>query len=187
MPHWGSSVSDKTLDREEQSIRTLFLRLVGRLHQLNTGLCLGLLSVIFCTQITIVILRYLFKIGFIELQDLVTYCFAAFCVLAIPIAFRNDGHVRVDIFREMQSGVAVRRVDLFAIFVFLLPVFTITLWYSLPLVGYSWSILEGSRETGGLPGFFVVTTALPISCMLIILQGLALWLTPNQMQDWSKQ
>lgn len=164
----------------------LFLRLVKRLQDLNIALCLGLLSLVFCTQITVVILRYLFKIGFIELQDLVSYCFAAFCVLAIPSALRTDNHVRVDIFRAKQTIFTARRVDLFTIFTFLIPVFAVTLWYSLPLVGYSWSVLEGSRQTGGLPGYFIVMTALPISCILIILQALAIWLDPKLLHDRDK-
>lgn len=164
----------------------LFLRIVNRVQDLNIALCLGLLSVVFCTQFTVVILRYLFKIGFIELQDLVTYCFAAFCVFAIPSALRTDGHVRVDIFRATQTVIAARRVDLFAIFIFLIPVFAITLFYALPLVGYSWSIFEGSRETGGLPGYFIVMTALPISCTLMILQALAIWIDPKLLHDPDK-
>lgn len=164
----------------------LFLRAVNRIQDLNVALCLGLLSVVFCTQITVVVLRYLFKIGFIELQDLVTYCFAALCILAIPTALRTDNHVRVDIFRATQSAVVARRVDLFTIFIFLIPVFTITLFYSLPLVSYSWSIFEGSRETGGLPGYFIVMTALPLSCTLIILQALAIWLDPKLLHSPEK-
>lgn len=164
----------------------LFLHIVKRIQELNIALCLGLLSVVFCTQITVVVLRYLFKIGFIELQDLITYCFAAFCVLAIPTALRTDGHVRVDIFRAAQSVNAARRVDLFTIFVYLIPVFAVALWYSLPLVGYSWSVFEGSRETGGLPGYFIIITVLPISCILMILQALAIWLDPKLLHDPEK-
>ena len=138
-----------------------------------------MLAITFCAQILVVVLRYLFNIGFIELQDLVTYCFAMLCILSIPNALRTNEHVRVDIFRAAQTMVTARRVDQVAILFFLLPVFALTLWFALPLVTYSWSIFEGSRETGGLPGFFIVLTALPVSCCLILIQGIAIALDRN--------
>jgi len=153
---------------------SVFLQLAQRLHQWNGAFCVMLLGIVFCAQILVVVLRYLFNIGFIELQDLVTYCFAMLCILAVPNALRTNDHVRVDIFRAHQSPARARRVDQLAIGFFLLPVFVLALWFALPLVSYSWSIFEGSRETGGLPGFFIVLTALPVACVLILVQGLAI-------------
>ena len=161
-------------------------QLLNRVYEINRAFCMGLLALVFCAQISIVILRYFFEIGFIEIQDLVTYSFAAFCVLSIPNALRTDEHVRVDIFRTKQTSHTARRVDLFAIFAFLIPVFALTFWYSWALVTHSWSIFEGSREIGGLPGYFIVMAALPLSCILIILQGLAIWLDPKILHDSDK-
>ena len=156
--------------------KSSFLRFAAMLHDVTIACCLVLLTIVFCAQSVVVLLRYLFSIGFIELQDLVSYSFAMFCVLAIPIALRTDKHVRVDVFRSRQSLPAMRLSDLIGIVIFLAPVFFVTLWYAMPLVSYSWSIMEGSRETGGLPGFFIVLTALPISSILILIQGIAIGL-----------
>ncbi len=150
-----------------------YLAFANKLHVATCCLCLILLIIVFVTQLTVVVLRYLFDVGFIELQDLVTYSFGMLCVLAIPTAVRTDKHVRVDVFRDNQSASKQRATDVFAIVVFLFPLFGLTLWFAWPLVSYSWSILEGSRETGGLPGFFIVLSALPLSCALILIQGLA--------------
>lgn len=160
-------------------MRQVFLNVAHRANTLNIALCLGLLALMFCSQITVVVMRYLFSVGFIELQDLVSYSFAALSVLSIPTAIRSDSHVRVDIFRRSQRPDAQRAFDLAAIAVFLLPLFLLTLWYGWPIVAYSWSIFEGSRETGGLPGFFIVITALPVACVLMVLQGVALVLDKN--------
>ncbi len=119
-------------------------------------------------------MRYLFAIGFIELQNFISYGFAVFSVLVIPLALRTDQHVRVDIFRARMTPKIMRRSDLIAIIALLLPVFGLTLWKSLPIVIYSWSIFEGSRDTGGLPGYFIVLTALPVMCVLMIVQGAAI-------------
>ena len=157
-----------------------FLALARVLHAFTVYLCLLLLAIVFTGQLLVVILRYLFDIGYIELQDLVTYSFGILCVLAIPTALRTNTHVRVDVFRSGQSQAVQRYVDVSAIVLFLVPLFGLTLWFAWPLVSYSWSILEGSRETGGLPGFFIVLTALPVSCVLSLVQGLAIFLRPYE-------
>ena len=154
--------------------KSSILRFAAKLHKLNIACCLVLLVIVFCSQCMVVLMRYLFSIGFIELQNLVSYSFAMLCVLAIPVALRTDQHVRVDIFRSRQTTPIMRLSDVIGIIIFLAPVFLTTLWFAMPLVSYSWSILEGSRETGGLPGFFIVLTALPISCVLILIQSIAI-------------
>jgi TRAP-type mannitol/chloroaromatic compound transport system permease small subunit len=47
------------------------------------------------------------------------------------------------------------------------------LWMSVPYVVRSWSILERSQETSGLPFVFVLKTAIPLFALLMILQGIA--------------
>lgn len=157
-----------------------YLALANTLHVATCRLCLILLIAVFLAQLTVVLLRYLFDVGFIELQDLVTYSFGMLCVLAIPTAIHTDTHVRVDVFRAHQSAAKQRATDLFAILVFLFPLFGLTLWFAWPLASYSWSVWEGSRETGGLPGFFIVLSALPLSCALTLIQGAAIIVNPHE-------
>jgi len=157
-------------------IRSGFLALADMLHHLTAGMCAVLLATLFAAQITIVILRYAFGVGFLELQDVVSYSFAMLVVLGIPVALTRDAHVRVDILRSGQTPAARRRWDHAGILLLMLPVFGMTLWLVLPHSLYSWSIREGGVETGGLPGFFIVKTALPLACALMLLQGAALML-----------
>ncbi|MEP3245205.1 MAG: TRAP transporter small permease subunit [Sneathiella sp.] len=152
------------------------LSLALLLHQVTLRLCLLLLALVFGTQVTVVILRYLFGIGFVELHDLILYCYAGLCVLGLPVALRLDRHVRVDVFRPTGTSVVARRIDCVSYLILLAPFCLLTLWHVMPLVSYSWEIQEGSRETGGLPGYFIVMTALPVSCVLMLVQGLALFL-----------
>ncbi|WP_108259007.1 TRAP transporter small permease subunit [Mangrovicoccus ximenensis] len=148
-------------------------RIALSLHRVTGLLCQGLLILIVLGQLAVVILRYVFGIGFIELQDAVAYSFAALVVLGLPVAFAEDGHVRVDVFRAGQSPRWQQRFDMAGIVALLVPFFGLTFWWVWPDVAFSWSILEGSKETGGLPGFFLVKTMLPVACVLMILQGLA--------------
>lgn len=152
----------------------MFCRFAGVLHQSVRALCALLLLSICVAQISVVVLRYLFAIGFVELQNFVSYGFAAFCVLVVPLAVRTDEHVRVDVLSSQLTPHYRRWADILAIVICLFPVFGLTLWYATPIVIYSWSILEGSRDTGGLPGYFIVLTALPLSCILMIVEGIVI-------------
>ncbi len=152
---------------------TVLTRNAARVHQVTRRVCQLLLGLIFIGQLTVVILRYVFGVGFIELQDAVAYSFAALVVLSLPVAQAQDSHVRVDVFRAGQSLQTQNWVDRVGVAAFLIPVFGLTIWWVWPDVAYSWSIHERSVETGGLPGLYLVKTMLPLACGLMILQGVA--------------
>jgi TRAP-type mannitol/chloroaromatic compound transport system permease small subunit len=145
----------------------------ARVHQVTRRLCQVLLAAIFIGQLTVVILRYVFGMGFIELQDAVAYSFATLVVMGLPVALAQDAHVRVDVFRARQSPPVKAWFDRIGLVMFLLPVFALIIWWVWPDVAYSWSIRERSVETGGLPGLFLVKSTLPLACALMILQGVA--------------
>ena len=60
-------------------------------------------------QFAVVVLRYLFGIGSIWLQESIVYSHAALFLLAAAWTLKNDGHVRVDIFYSSASAAHARR------------------------------------------------------------------------------
>lgn len=132
-------------------------------------LCMGLAVIVFAGQLAMVLMRYLLGVGFVELQDAVSYSFAALVALSVAVTFDRDRHVRVDVFRQTWSERVNQSIDRAGDLLFALPVFGLMLWAAYPLVKSSWLILEGSQETGGLPGLFVVKTCLVILPALILL------------------
>lgn len=154
-------------------MRTAFLSLADIMHRSTRAICLVALGVIVLGQLAVVILRYGYGVGFLELQDAVAYAFAGLVVLSLPVALYDDAHVRVDVFRDGQSPRTRARFDLGGLALLLIPVFGLTLWHVLPDIFYAWEIREGAKETGGLPGFFLVKTCLPVACVLMIVQGVA--------------
>ena len=148
-----------------------YLQLCAFLHRSTMGVCLLLLALLLCSQISIVVLRYCFGTGFLELQDFTVYVFASLVTLSIPVALVLDRHVRVDVWREHQSASLRRTLDRLGVIVLLFPVFLLSLYLVYPDIAYAWQIREGSRETGGLPGVYLVKSLFPLSCVLLILQG----------------
>jgi len=148
-------------------------RIARRTHRLVRGLCLVLLGGLLSVQLAVVLLRYGLGSGALWLQDLSAYLFAALVLLALPVALADDRHVRVDVLRERQGARTRARIDTAGWLLLLLPALLLTLHHVVPDIFYAWSIREGSRETGGLGGVFLVKTVLPLSCLLMLLQAAA--------------
>jgi TRAP-type mannitol/chloroaromatic compound transport system permease small subunit len=68
---------------------------------------------------------------------------------------------------------AQAKTDLAGILLFLLPLCAVMLWTSTPYALQAWKILEGSRETGGIPALFLLKTIIPLSALLLGAQALA--------------
>ena len=126
----------------------------------------------------IVVLRYVFDIGFIWLQESVIWMHAAVFMLGAAYTLREEEHVRVDVFYRDMSERRRAWVDLIGVLIFLLPLCVFLAWNSVDFVLQSWKIGESSREPGGLPFPFLpmlksVILLMPIT---VSLQGLSLFL-----------
>lgn len=121
----------------------------------------------------IVILRYALNTGDVLLQESVMYLHGAFFMLAIALGVGENTHVRVDIFYSRLTPDQQGWIDLAGHILFLLPVAGFMVWVSLPYVGNSWRILEGSAEVGGIPAVFLLKTLIPLTGVLLIFQGVA--------------
>lgn len=127
-----------------------------------------LLAILFLGQILLVFGRYFLDLGSVRLQDAVSYSFAGLVALSVAVAFIQDKHVRVDVFRERLSQRSSAYIEILGCVFLVFPTFGLMLWYAIPHVHQSWSILEGSPEAGGLPGFFLVKSCLVILPALIV-------------------
>jgi TRAP-type mannitol/chloroaromatic compound transport system permease small subunit len=120
----------------------------------------------------VVVLRYAFDIGWIALQESVTYLHAMVFLIGASWAMQQEAHVRVDIFYSRMSEKHKALVDLVGSILMLLPVMLFITWVSWEYVIDSWDVLEGSREAGGLPAVFLLKTLILVMSALLILQGL---------------
>lgn len=142
------------------------------IHLFVKKICISLITILAVSEMATVILRYVYGVGFLKLHDIALYSFSCLVVFSIVYTFGLNEHVRVDVFREKQTQRIKRMVDCLSITFFLIPFFSLIIYYVWPDILYSWSIYEGSRETGGLAGLFLVKTTVPLVCALLIIQGL---------------
>lgn len=120
-----------------------------------------------------VILRYVFNMGWIWMQESVTFMHGAIFMLAAGYTLLHEQHVRIDIFYRPMSPRKKGLVNIFGVLFLLFPACYVVFHYSLPYVANSWSVLEGSKEAGGLPGVFLLKTVILLFAVLLGLQGLS--------------
>ena len=121
---------------------------------------------------TIVILRYGFNLGWIWLQESLTYLHVTVFMVVTAWALQDEGHVRVDIFYTRMSPRKRALVDLLGTLLFLVPFCIYILVTAWPYVSNSWALLEGSREAGGLPLVYLLKSLILIMPALMLGQAL---------------
>ena len=122
----------------------------------------------------VVVLRYGFDLGWIAMQESVSYLHAANFMLGAAFTLRHDAHVRVDIFYQKFGPRGRAWVDLLGTVLLLLPVCVFILVASGDYVREAWALMEGSPEAGGIPGVWLLKSLLLAMPALLILQGLAI-------------
>jgi TRAP-type mannitol/chloroaromatic compound transport system permease small subunit len=119
----------------------------------------------------VVVLRYVFDIGSIALQETTTYFHATAFLIGMAYTMQHNAHVRVDIFYTQFSKQTKAWIDLLGTLFLLLPFMLFISWISWRYIADSWSVLEGSREAGGLPGVFLLKSLILLMSALLSLQA----------------
>ena len=131
----------------------------------------SLLMMVILTFI-IVILRYLFNIGFIWMQELVRYLYAAVFMLCAAYTLAKDEHVRVDIFYSKLKDRHKIIINVIGALLFSIPVCLCVLYYSFTYVINSWAQLEGSLEERGLHAVYLLKTLIWAFAIMLVLQSI---------------
>jgi TRAP-type mannitol/chloroaromatic compound transport system permease small subunit len=110
-----------------------------------------------------VVLRFVFGIGRIELEELQWHLYAVGFLTGIVVCAVHDRHVRVDVLRDRMQPRTRDWVDFYGGLLLQLPLIALVLWSALPLVAESWATGERSVSAGGLPHRWLLKAALPIA------------------------
>lgn len=156
-----------------RAIRRLVLAIDG-LNEIAGRVAAWLTLAMVLITFVVVVLRYVFSIGFVWLQESYVWLHGIVFMIGAGYTLAHDGHVRVDIFYREAPPRTQAAVDLAGAILLLLPFVIMIGWVAWPYVFVSWLRLEGSREAGGLPGLFLLKSVLILFCVLLGLQGLAM-------------
>ena len=116
-----------------------------------------------------VVARYVFQRVWIPLQELVVYWHATVFMLGAILAWLGNRHVRVDIFQQAFPARVKQKVEAFGRWFLLLPFMIFMAVISFDYVYQAWLRQEGSAETGGLGGVYLIKSLLLLVPVLFIL------------------
>ena len=119
-----------------------------------------------------ILLRYLFNINYIFLQELVMYMHAFIFLFGISICLKEDTHVRIDIFSSKFSERYRKLIDQIGLIIFIIPFCLFVIYESTSMITRSWTMLEGSSEPGGLPIVFILKSSIYLFSFLIFIQAI---------------
>lgn len=147
---------------------------IDRLNRAVGRSVMWLTVIMVLVQAAVVLLRYVFAIGFVPMQEMVWTMNGLVFLLGAGFTLFKNGHVRVDVFYRDARPRTRAVIDALGALVLLLPFCIVTLVLSWPYVATSWRVLEGSREVGGLPGLFLLKTVLLVFAALLGMQAVSL-------------
>lgn len=124
-------------------------------------------------QFASVVLRYVFGIGSILMQEAVVYMHGVLFMMAAADTLLYDEHVRVDIFYSRASPLRKALIDFLGCALLIIPVCIVLFSVSFNYVAISWSVLEGSRETSGIHGVFLLKTVILVFAVQLGLQAVS--------------
>jgi TRAP-type mannitol/chloroaromatic compound transport system permease small subunit len=148
-------------------------RLIDRINDGIGSAAAWLALLMVLTAFAVVVLRYAFDLGWIAMQESVTYMHAVLFMAGAAYTLRHQAHVRVDIFYRGFSQRTRAWVDLLGGLLLLLPVCLFIFYTSWGYVAESWAILEGSPQTGGIPAVYLLKSMILVLAALLLLQGIA--------------
>jgi len=125
---------------------------------------------------TIVVLRYLFDWGLVSMQEAVTYMHVTVFMLGAAYTLKHNAHVRVDIFYQSCRIRTRAWIDFFGTLLLLLPVTEFIIASCWLYVKESWAIQEGSMNSGGLDGVYLLKSTMLIMAALLRLQAISMLL-----------
>ncbi|QGY39879.1 TRAP transporter small permease subunit [Pseudodesulfovibrio cashew] len=155
---------------------TGIIRTIDRLN-LWVGKLAGYVALLMVLVVTTdVIMRYLFNITFVAVQELEWHLFGVLFLLGAGYTLMVDGHVRVDVFYQRLSPKGRAWINLIGVLLFLLPGCFLVLETSWKFFLEALRIGEGSPDPGGLPARYVLKFFIPFGFSLVMLQGVSMGL-----------
>lgn len=149
----------------------IFIRnLFDLLNKFSGYICAFLVCLMTLNVFLVVLLRYLFGISYIWMQETYVWMHAFIFMLGSGFTYLMNEHVRIDIFYRDASKKYKKFVNLVGNLFFLIPFLFLIYSYSFPFVHKSFMMAEVSREAGGLGMIFILKSSILIFVILLTLQ-----------------
>ena len=146
------------------------------IDKLTDNIANGLLYILIVLIVLVfstVFFRYVFNMSYIIIQEIIMYLHALIFMFGISYTLKENSHVKIDVLYNSLNKRTQRVISIAGLVSFILPTALFIIYISIDMVTQSWMILEGSSEAGGLDLVFILKSLIPISGILIFLQGIS--------------
>ena len=146
------------------------------IDKLTDNIANGLLYILIVLIVLVfstVFFRYVFNMSYIIIQEIIMYLHALIFMFGISYALKENSHVKIDVLYNSLNKRTQRVISIAGLVSFILPTALFIIYISIDMVTQSWMILEGSSEAGGLNLVFILKSLIPITGVLIFLQGIS--------------
>ncbi|VAW73234.1 hypothetical protein MNBD_GAMMA12-566 [hydrothermal vent metagenome] len=150
-----------------------YISFANQLNEFCGKMVAWLIVAMILVTIALVSSHFLFNSSSRMVEESVIYMFAIVFMVGVSYTLKHNNHVRVDIFYNKMSSRQRAFVDLGGTLLFLVPFCLVVFWLSLTPVINSWNILEGAKDSGGIPALFILKSFLLIMPSLLLIQGIA--------------
>ncbi len=146
------------------------MNILNKINYFTEYITIKFFYIMFLSVIVNILLRYIFNINFIFLQELVMYMHAFIFLFGISICLKDNSHVRIDIFSNNLDRKTRDLIDKVGFILLIIPFCIFVMYESTSMIGRSWAMLEGSSEPGGLPIVYILKSSIYIFSLLVLLQ-----------------
>lgn len=120
-----------------------------------------------------VLMRYYFSTTEKWVIELEWHIFSLIFLIGASYTFKEDKHVRVDVFYNNFSEKRKALVNLLGNIFFLIPWCIVVIYTSYQYAGVSFSYREISPDPGGLPARYIIKYAITLGFFLLLLQAIS--------------
>jgi TRAP-type mannitol/chloroaromatic compound transport system permease small subunit len=155
------------------SLKSVLIKISDFFNLINkiAGYICGILVILMTLNVFfVVMLRYVFGISFIWMQETYVWMHAFVFMLGAGYTYLMNEHVRIDIIYRESSKTYKKIINLVGNIIFLIPFLYIIFFYSFPFVLKSFQMNEISREAGGLGMLFILKSSILFFVLLMFIQ-----------------
>jgi TRAP-type mannitol/chloroaromatic compound transport system permease small subunit len=164
-------------DAQESITGTGFASQLSRIIDgfiLSVGNAISWLNVVLVLVILAqVVLRYVFGLGQIFLEEAQWHLYAVLVMFGIAYGVVDNTHIRMDLIYSTRSERTKEWIELFGQVFFVMPFALILFLKGVDLVESAWRVNEGSPSPGGLPWRWAIRAVLPASMLLYLFASIS--------------
>ena len=121
-----------------------------------------------------VIALSIFGQAWTKFDESATYFHATVILLGSAATLLAGQHVRVDIFYAKCRTRTKALVDIVGFYALLIPFCLVLIWNLQNFIGLAWTSFEGSAESDGIQGVFILKTFMSVFALMMLAQGMSI-------------